>query len=700
MLPLLIQLSWRIGRGFLTLSLFFGLAAPAFQPPEPVLAHSPALPAAMKPPQDIYQPLIIQSSRNDASPILRSITPKAAPSYRKFGSPPEIPNPVLPKTLDIKETPQETLPLALSQAGNLSQAPDLLPDPLWSFDGVGNLFGGWPPDTQGDIGPDHYVQWINLHFAIWELDKINHTATLVYGPASGATLFNGFGGVCEYNNDGDPITLYDPFANRWFMSQFALPNYPNGPFYECIAVSATPDPTGAWYRYEFQMPVSKMNDYPKFGVWPDAYFMTVNMFNAGTLTWGGSGVAALERSAMLTGASARMVFFDLYGVNPDFSGILPADFDGVNQPPFDSPGYFAEWDDSRWIGPQDALRLWKFQIDWSNPDAATFGTGGNPNWVIPTLDVDPYMCGLARNCIPQPGTSNRLDAISDRLMHRLQYRNFGGYETLVSNHTVDENGLDHAGIHWFELRKEVLGADWTLHQQGLYAPDSHHRWMGSLALDHVGNLALGYSLSSSTVYPSVRYTGRLAGDPLGSLPQGEKSIVEGSGSQTSSNRWGDYSMMGVDPVDDCTFWYTQQYFSASSGNTWATYVGAFKFSQCTPRGAGEPGPITLSKTSTMLNISWPALPDGCGNPDYAVYKGDLSQLLSTANYNHLTTTCTTSNATTYSMIMPSDTSAYFLVTSESAFDEGSYGRNSAGTERPVAATSPCRTKQTIGACPP
>ena len=437
------------------------------------------------------------------------------------------------------------------------------------------------------------MQWINLHFAIWEIDKIGHTATLVYGPVAGNTLFSGFGGACEFNNDGDPITFYDPFADRWFMSQFALPNYPNGPFYECIAVSATPDPTGAWYRYEFQMPVNKMNDYPKFGVWPNAYFMTVNLFNAGTLTWGGTGVAALDRQAMLSGAPARMVFFDLFGVNSDFSGILPADFDGVNQPPAGAPGYFTEWDDSSWIGPQDALRVWKFQIDWLNPDAATFGLGGNPNWVIPTLDVDPSMCSMSRNCIPQPGTTNKLDAISDRLMHRLQYRNFGGYETLVSNHTVDVDGTDHAGIHWFELRKETLGADWGLYQQGVYAPDSSQRWMGSLALDHVGDLALGYSVSSLTVYPSVRYTGRLAGDPLGSLPQGEKSIVEGTGSQLSSNRWGDYSMMGVDPLDDCTFWYTQEYVAVSGFNTWKTRIGAFKFPGCSigPQGTLE-GAVT------------------------------------------------------------------------------------------------------------
>lgn len=611
---------WRICRGLLVASLLYGLVDPRLLAPERARAQTPssqtpAQPADTKASQDIYGPLVIQSSRWDASPTLRTIVPKAAPSYRKFGAPPEIPNPVLPKTSNSKETTPKATPLTKLDTGEQSQSPGLMPDPLWSFDGVSNLFGGWPPDTQGDIGPDHYVQWINLHFAIWQLDKQNHTASLVYGPVPGNTLFNGFGGVCEFNNDGDPITLYDPFANRWFMSQFALPNYPSGPFSECIAVSATPDPTGSWYRYEFQMPVNKMNDYPKFGVWPNAYYMTVNLFNAGTLSWGGAGVAALERQAMLNGAPARMVFFDLYGVNPDFSGILPADFDGTTPPPAGSAGYFTEWDDSSWIGPQDALRVWEFQVDWLNPDAASFGNGGNPNWVIPTQDVDPNMCDMARNCIPQPGTTNKVDAISDRLMHRLQYRNFGSYETLVSNHTVDVDGTDHAGIHWFELRKDTLGLDWSMYQQGIYAPDSNQRWMGSLALDHTGDLALGYSVSSSTVYPSVRYTGRLVGDPLGSLPQGEKSIIEGSGSQTGSNRWGDYSMMGVDPVDDCTFWYTQEYVAVSGSNTWKTRIGAFKFPKCSvgPQGtlkgvvSSESGPAiedaqvraTLSPTQTL-----------------------------------------------------------------------------------------------------
>jgi|GEM_PF-343040 len=616
------QIVKRISWGLLALALLYTTASASSLLPAPGRAQFPD----DKPPVDSYKALIVSASRYDASPPLISLVPKTT-TLRSAGAPVEIPNLLLPKALRSTGLTQSAAPLDHADLSALELTTGQMPDPLWSFDGVSNLFGGWPPDTQGDIGPNHYVQWINLHFAVWQINKVNHTATRVYGPAAGNTLFTGFGGACETSNDGDPVTLYDPFADRWFMSQFALPNYPSGPFYECVAVSTTPDPTSSWYRYEFLIPVDKMDDYPKFGVWPDAYYMTVNQFTGGTLDWGGAGVAALERSAMLTGAAARMVYFDLYSVNANYSGILPADFDGINQPPTGAPGYFSEWDDSSWIGSQDALRIWKFQVDWLNPSFSTFGLSGNPNWVIPTQDVDPDLCGMARNCILQPGTTNKLDAISDRLMYRLQYRNYGGYETLVSNHTVDENGADHAGIHWFELRKQGLAGAWSLYQEGIYAPDSDQRWMGSLALDHTGNLALGYSVSGAATYPSVRYAGRLIGDPPGALPQSEKSLVAGTGAQTGANRWGDYSMMGVDPVDDCTFWYTQEYVAVGGSNTWTTRIGAFRFPSCTigPQGVlsgtvtSQAGPVldgALVRASLSPTQTFGAYTDDAG--DYQI----------------------------------------------------------------------------------
>jgi hypothetical protein len=359
--------------------------------------------------ENAVRPQVVFSSRNDLSPALRSIQPQLVhqSAFR------DVPNFPLPKGLRGGETASPDASILQDQPLLPGvEAPATIPEPLQSFDGVTNLFGGWPPDTQGDIGPGHYVQWINLHFAIWQIDRQTNTATKIYGPVPGNTLFTGFNGACETTNDGDPITLYDPFADRWFMSQFALPNWPAGPFYQCVAVSQTGDPSGAWYRYEFPMPVNKMNDYPKFGVWPDAYYMTVNQYNAGSMSAGGAGVAALERSAMLNGDPARMVYIDLYNVNSNFGGMLPADFDGFIPPPVDAPGYFAEWDDGAWLPPQDAIRLWEFHVDWDNPSNSTFGLDGNPNQLIPTANVDPNMCGMSRSCIPQPGTSTRVDAIS------------------------------------------------------------------------------------------------------------------------------------------------------------------------------------------------------------------------------------------------------------------------------------------------
>ena len=550
-----------------------------------------------QPQQQTSEPMVIHSIHQDRSIALIDIPLPSQPEALSVQEPFEMPSFQLPKAAPGSSA----LRSQGSQIMQSEQSSGSMPAPLQSFDGVENLFRGWPPDTQGDIGPDHYVQWINTSFAIWQINRTNQTATKVFGPVPGNTLFQGFGGACETTNHGDPITLYDSFADRWFMSQFALPNFPDGPFYECIAVSVSPDPTGAWYRYEFQMPVNKMNDYPKFGVWPDAYYMSVNQFNGGSSTWGGAGVAALERSMMLIGQPAKIVYFDLYAVNSNFGGILPADFDGLLRPPEGSPGFFAEWDDGEWIPSQDALRLWEFHVDWSDPSQSSFGLSGNPNQVLPTFDVDPDMCSYSRSCIPQPGTNNRVDAISDRLMFRLQYRNFGMYQTLISNHTVDINGADQAGIHWFELRRLSASSEWEMQQQGIHSPDPDHRWMGSIALDHVGNIALGYSVSSSSTFPSVRYAGRLVTDPSGELSQAEASLVAGSGSQTQSNRWGDYSMMAVDPVDDCTFWYTQQYVAVTGTNTWKTRIGSFRFPNCSigPQGKLQ-GTTTSSSTGLPL----------------------------------------------------------------------------------------------------
>ena len=543
----------------------------------------------------------------------------------------------------LREKINQVLPKALSTAGQSastdssivqSTAPvgvKAMPSPLTSFDGNNNVYGVLPPDTNGDIGYDpgtgtkYYFQTVNLHFSIWNVTDPTSPSVLVNAAANNS-LWSGFGGICESNNDGDPIVLFDHLSQRWLFSQFAL-DMGTPEFHQCIAVSKTADPTGEWYLYDYLISDHNLNDYPKFGVWPDAYYMTVNQFDANNnYAWAGAGVAAFDRAAMLAGdPNAVMVYIDTGTVTTDYGGMLPADLDGT-APPNGTPGYFIEWDDSTWLGdPADTLRIWEFHVDWNAPANSTFGADANytPNATVQTADVDPDMCGFDRNCIPQPG-GTAVDAISDRLMYRAAFRVLSdGSFTLLSNHTVDADGSDHAGIHWFELRYD--GSSWSMHQEGVYAPDSENRWMGSVAMDHVGDIALGYSLSSTSTYPSVRYAGRLSGDPLGEMTQGEETLVAGGGSQShSSGRWGDYSMMSVDPLDDCTFWYTQEYYSTDSSADWNTRIGAFVFPSCAAGATGSlEGTVTDNATGDPIANAKVTASDGVNS--YETYTNDQGQ---------------------------------------------------------------------------
>jgi len=527
---------------------------------------------------------LVQASFVGRSQELRTLAPKAvdpdAPSVLK----------ILQERLVIPKTRQETSGGSDTSIVQTETVGGAMPEPIANFEGVNNLNFVLPPDTQGDIGYDpltgkkFYVQWVNLSFQIWDVSDPAAPISL-YGPAAGNTLWSGTGTICDMNNDGDPITLFDPLAKRWMMSQFAL-GFPDN-FHQCIAVSATADPTGAWYLYDFLTSTSMMNDYPKFGVWPDGYYMTVNQFDGRNYSWGGAGVAVFDRDAMLQGKPAQMIYLDLGQVTEDYGGMLPSDLDGA-APPAGTPNYFMEWDDSSWLGdPNDTLRIWEFRTDWANPLNSTFGlnTSYDPNYMVTTSNQDPDMCNFNASCIPQPVTTVGLDAIADRLMYRLQFRDFGDYQVLLTNHTVDVNGSDWAGVHWFELRDN--GNGWKLFQEGVYAPDSDNRWMGSIAMDDSGNIGLGYSVSSEQTYPSIRYTGRLSADPTGLMPQGEASLIEGSGYQThSASRWGDYSMMAVDPLDGCTFWYTQEYMAVPTASAWQTRIGSFRFPSCTSLPTG------------------------------------------------------------------------------------------------------------------
>jgi len=417
--------------------------------------------------------------------------------------------------------------------------------PIRSFDGVKNVNGVYPPDTDGDVGPDHYFQMINLSFAIF--DKQGNK---LLGPSDNSTLWAGFPGPWTGTNDGDPVLLYDHLADRWIATQFAIYTS-DGTFWELVAVSQTGDPLGNYYRYAFEFP--DFNDYPKVSVWPDAYYATFNMFGENV----NASVAAFEREKMINGdPDARMVYFDM----PEAWSMMPADLDGP-PPPAGTPGYFAFID--TWN--TQSLDIYALQVDWDNPDNSTMT-------LTDVLPVDPFDPDV--NNIPQPGTGTKLDPISDRLMNRLQYRNFGDHESMVVNHTVRVG--NHAGIRWYEMRKDT--GDWYLYQQSTYSPDETNRWMGSIAMNANGEIALGYSVSSSSLYPSVRYTGRSPDAPLGEMNYQEMELVAGTSSQSGINRWGDYSYMSVDPVDDTTFWYTQEYMSGG----WKTRIGEFNFAPVLP----------------------------------------------------------------------------------------------------------------------
>ncbi|HXI45544.1 MAG TPA: hypothetical protein VNH13_04535, partial [Candidatus Acidoferrales bacterium] len=445
--------------------------------------------------------VVVAASRHDRSAPLRSVTPRAP---EQGGADPDANEPMPLPGRSTATPPVAMRDPVLQAAVSLAAPPSL----AVNVEGVKNVNGVLPPDTNGDVGPNNYVQWVNLSFAIYD-----RSGTKLYGPAAGNTLFAGMGGPCETTNDGDPIAQYDHLADRWVMTQFALPNYPSGPFYQCFAVSTTGDPLGSWYRYEFKVSDTKLNDYPHLGIWPDAYYLSMNQFFSNK-SWAGAGAAAFDRTAMLAGGPATMQYVDLLGVNPNLGGMLPSDLDGP-APPNGAPNVYAEADDDAFGYPQDQLDLWSFHVDWANAANTTFSHTAT----LATAAFDSSLCGGSRNCIPQPGSPPRgLDPLSDRLMYRLQYRNFGDHQSLVLNHTVDVDGTDRAGIRWYELRKPA--STWSIYQQGTFSPDATDRWLGSAAMDGNGNIGLGYSVSSGSIAPSIRYTGRLAGDALGTLGLG------------------------------------------------------------------------------------------------------------------------------------------------------------------------------------
>jgi len=517
-----------------------------------VLGVAPARVAGRPSPQPDDGIEVSQSVHHDVSPPLRDI-------------------PVSPQARTLTERPLRGAPGERSQAPVADPVVQTAPVPSapttvgLNFAGVGQGDYGFvdqfaPPDTNGVVGLTQYVQWVNGSFAVF--DKA--TGALLSGPTSGNALWTGFGGGCEVNNDGDPIVQYDKAANRWIFTQFSVSTTP---FLECAAVSTTSDATGTYNRYAFDYG-NQFPDYPKLGVWPDAYYVTYNIFTNGQ-TFDGPKVCAWDSAAMRAGAPAAQVCFQL---GTTVSSLLPSDLDGTLAPPVGAPNLLAR------ITGSSSLQVWKFHVDFATPSNSTL-TGPD------TIPVAAYTRACSGGtCIPQVETKQQLDSLADRAMYRFAYRNFGTFDSWLLNHSVASavarRRATGSAIRWYELRGIVPGATPTVFQQGTFAPTDDFRWMGSIAQDKFGNIAVGYSVSSGTMHPAIRVASRGPLDPLGQLGT-ETSIIEGGGSQLRNlSRWGDYSAMTVDPVDDCTLWYTNEYLKANGTFNWSTRIAAIKLPGC------------------------------------------------------------------------------------------------------------------------
>lgn len=440
-----------------------------------------------------------------------------------------------------------------------------------------------PSDVNGDVGPNHYVQAVNsvnggTKFAIY--DK---SGNRLFKPKSLAKLWER--GPCRKKGQGDPVIQYDAMADRWLLTQFAFRSTERGPkppFFECIALSKTSNVTGAFTTYTFFIDDSWFPDFPKFGVWRDGYYMTVHLFDK-QFDFRGQGFIAFDRKRMLAGRKPRGSSRDdvpahYFFAKNDF-GALPADVAGTTPPPLGTPNYMLVSKDDNISANDDKLNLMTFDVNWKRPRRSQVT-------LVDTLQTDSFNSNLCRgneDCVPQPVNSTKLDPLAgipnlgSFLMYPLVYRNFGTTDVLVANQTVNL-GNNRAGIRWYEIG-DVSTAGRSIFQQGTVAPPSLHRWNGSISIDKNGGMGLGYSVSGNNQVPSIRYLAREDADPPNTM-SAENSLLEGGGSQRGTNRWGDYTSMQIDPVDDCTFWYTNQYYDRTAFFDWDSAVGSFKLPGC------------------------------------------------------------------------------------------------------------------------
>ncbi|HEX7314759.1 MAG TPA: Ig-like domain repeat protein [Pyrinomonadaceae bacterium] len=529
-------------------------------------------------------------------------------------------------TARVVSPPPRVAPSARKPASQQTSVPTAnMSSPTNTFAGMTSQLacnGCLPPDTDGDVGPNHYVQAVNSSIRIH--DKAGN---VLAGPITFNSFFSAMGPAtpCGANaNDGDPVVFYDHIADRWIITDFAFAAFPGTSFYQCIGVSKTSDPvTGGYWLYAVQVDPSNPNylgDYPKFGLWPDGYYMSVNMFSNNT-TFNGVRVYALDRASMINGGSANTIAFTILPADlGDQYSLLPATYRTGDPPPAGQPEWFMNINSSASAGTvENQVFVRRFHADFTTPANSFFGVGANhaPDAIITVNGFVDAFDSTSGTAIVPNGTANTtqyLDTLGDKLMYPLAYQNLGGVESIYSSHTVNNNqgGTGPTAIRWYQFNVTGNTVATTPVQQQSFnnGGDGLWRTMPSINVDHDGNVAIGYTASSATVDPGIRYAGRLAADPPNTMAQGEAVMTPGTGHQTStSGRWGDYSSMFVDPTDGCTFYHTNEYYSATSASAWNTRVGAFKFPTCTT----EPLP-TPTPTATPTPTPTPGTPPVSAGP--------------------------------------------------------------------------------------
>lgn len=540
-------------------------------------------------------PIVITGQLVKVTKPLRDFTEadKAIPDVKVRDENGVIGSRKIPRTVEYYESQQQTADGALQTSFlNRQHGNGITPDNAITanFNGIGYQPLN-PPDPTLCVGTNHVIQMINgSSGALFKV--FNKTGGQVVAQTY-LDAITGKGGL------GDPIALYDQLADRYVLTEFnnSAETTNEG---LTFAVSQTNDPAGAWYVYFFSTGTT-FPDYPKFSVWPDAYYATTNDFANGT-TYSGSTVYAFDRTKMLAGnATATVQKFVLGTTNKHFS-MSPVCLEGTNLPPAGTGGLIAYMADDAWTSTTadvDSIGMFEFKVNFTTPSLTTVSTKAS----LATSAYKSDICTATRGrCISQPGSTNALEALHQKIMNQPIYRNFAGYEGIVLSHVADK-GSNISGIRWYELRKTT--GNWSIYQQSTYAPDNTHRWLPGICYDAAGNIGLAYNVSSSatTVYPGARYTGRKECDALNTMSYAESVLIAGSAAN-GSTRYGDYNQLVADP-DGVRFWFTCEYNVAS---TWSTRISSFTLDNCTPPACGDPtGLASSSITNTSATVSWAAV---------------------------------------------------------------------------------------------